>query len=62
MIISNHPNYDHYDSIQEGSFQIKCFVPSRSFHGEIHAIINTKDIEGQVIDENAHQIEGLRRL
>ena len=55
--ISNHPNYDHYDSIAEGSFQIKCFVPPKNFHGEIHAIINTKDMEGQLIDEDAYQME-----
>lgn len=55
--ISNHPNCDHFDSIQEGKFQVKCFVDSGSFHGEIHAIINTKDIEGQIIDETSHQIE-----
>lgn len=46
---------NHGDSVAEGAFTIKCFVPPRRFHGEIHAIIKTRDIDGQVIDRNAMQ-------
>ena len=45
----------HGDSVAEGEFTIKCFVPPRKFHGEIHAIIKTRDIDGQWIDRNAMQ-------
>ena len=45
----------HGDSVAEGEFTIKCFVPPRKFHGEIHAIIKTRDIDGQWIDHNAMQ-------
>ena len=55
--IANHPEFDYLDSIQEGNFQIKCFVNSGHFHGKIHAIINTKDLAGQIIDSNAYQME-----
>ncbi len=55
--ISNHPDYDHFDTVAPGEFQIKCFIKPITFHGEIHGIINTKDIEGQVINEDAKQLE-----
>lgn len=45
----------HGDSIAEGDFTIKCFVPPRNFAGEIHAITKTRDIDGQWIDRNAMQ-------
>ena len=45
----------HGDTIAPGEFTIKCFVPPRSFHGEIHAITRTKDLDGQWIDHNAMQ-------
>jgi len=45
----------HGDSVAKGEFTIKCFVPPRNFHGEIHAITNTRDIDGQWIDRNAMQ-------
>lgn len=45
----------HGDSVAEGEFTIKCFVPPRKFHGEIHAITKTRDIDGQWIDRNAMQ-------
>ena len=34
---------------------MKCFVPPRTFHGEIHAITKTRDLDGQEIDRNAMQ-------
>ncbi|MGP1587291.1 MAG: hypothetical protein ACTTHG_02990 [Treponemataceae bacterium] len=43
------------DSIAEGEFLLKLFVPPRNFHGEIHAITNTKDIDGQWINHEAMQ-------
>lgn len=43
------------DSLSVGSFIIRCFVSPRNFHGEIHAITQTRDIDGQWIDHNAMQ-------
>lgn len=45
----------HGDTIAPGEFKVKLFVEPRSFHGEIHAITETKDIDGQWIDRNAMQ-------
>ena len=45
----------HGDSVAAGSFTVKCFVPPRTFHGEIHAITQTRDLDGQEIDRNAMQ-------
>lgn len=45
----------HGDSVAPGEFTVKCFVPPRKFHGQIHAIIKTRDIDGQWIDRNAMQ-------
>ena len=45
----------HGDTVAEGEFTVRCFVEPRKFHGEIHAITNTKDKDGQVIDRNAMQ-------
>ena len=44
------------DTIAPGSFTLKAFVPSRNFHGEIHAITCTRDIDGEWIDHEAMQI------
>ena len=44
------------DSIAAGDFTVRCFVPPRKFHGKIHAITQTVDIDGQKIDHNAMQI------
>ena len=46
----------HGDTIAPGSFIVCAFVPPRSFHGEIHAITNTKDIDGEWIDREGMQI------
>ena len=43
------------DSIAAGDFTVRCFVPPRKFHGQIHAITQTVDIDGQRIDHNAMQ-------
>ena len=43
------------DSVAAGGFTVKCFVPPRTFHGEIHAITKTRDLDGQEIDRNAMQ-------
>jgi hypothetical protein len=46
---------EYGDTIHEGFFKIKCFVEPRSFHGEIHGIIETKDIDGQWINRESMQ-------
>ena len=43
------------DTIKEGYFKVKCFVEPRGFEGEIHGIIETKDIDGQWIDHESLQ-------
>ena len=43
------------DTVRAGNFTVKCFVPPRTFHGEIHAITKTRDLDGQEIDRNAMQ-------
>ncbi len=53
--VANHPDFDPKDTIEDGDFQIRCFVPPRLFHGQIHAIINTYDIDGEWIDHEAMQ-------
>lgn len=53
--VSGGDTVSYGDSVAEGEFTIKCFVPPRKFHGEIHAIIKTRDIDGQWIDRNAMQ-------
>ena len=45
----------HGDTVREGTFTLRCFVPPKNFHGEIHAITKTRDIDGQEIDRNAMQ-------
>jgi len=43
------------DTVAPGSFTVQAFVPSRAFHGEIHAITRAKDVDGEWIDLNAMQ-------
>ena len=43
------------DTIAPGDFFVKCFVPPRNFHGEIHGIINCTDLDGQFINCNSMQ-------
>lgn len=43
------------DTIREGYFKVKCFVEPRNFHGEIHGIIETRDIDGQWINHESMQ-------
>lgn len=45
----------HGDTVVAGEFKVKLFVEPRNFHGEIHAITETRDIDGQWIDRNAMQ-------
>lgn len=45
----------HGDTVAEGEFTVRCFVEPRKFHGEIHAITKTTDLDGQTIDRNAMQ-------
>lgn len=47
---------EYGDTIAPGYFKIKCFVEPRNFHGEIHGIIETKDIDGQWINRESVQI------
>lgn len=49
-------NLPYGDTVAEGEFTVRCFVEPRNFHGEIHAITNTTDLDGQRIDRNAMQI------
>ncbi len=46
---------EYGDTIREGYFEMKCFVDPRSFHGRIHGITRTRDIDGQWIDTNSMQ-------
>ena len=46
----------HGDTVAEGNFTVRCFVEPRNFHGEIHAITSTTDLDGQKIDRNAMQL------
>ena len=48
-------NLPYGDTIAPGKFTVRCFVEPRGFHGEIHAITNTTDLDGQRIDRNAMQ-------
>ncbi|MCL2210194.1 MAG: hypothetical protein FWC19_06480 [Treponema sp.] len=43
------------DTIAPGNFTIKTFVEPRNFHGEIHGITRTRDIDGEWIDCNSMQ-------
>lgn len=43
------------DTVKEGYFKVKCFVEKRGFHGEIHGICETTDLDGQKIDRNSMQ-------
>ena len=45
----------HGDTIAPGNFTVCTFVKPRSFHGEIHAITRTKDIDGEWIDHEGMQ-------
>lgn len=45
----------HGDTVAEGKFTVRCFAEPRKFHGEIHAITSTADLDGQQIGRNAMQ-------
>lgn len=46
---------EYGDTIAPGEFTVRLFVEPRNFHGRIHAITQTVDIDGQIIDRNAMQ-------
>lgn len=46
----------HGESVAPGAFVVRCFVPARAFHGRIHAITRTWDMDGEWIDREAMQI------
>jgi hypothetical protein len=46
---------EHGDTIAPGSFTLKAFVLPRNFHGEIHAITETRDIDGEWVGRDAMQ-------
>ena len=46
---------EYGDTIAPGEFVVKTFVESRSFHGDIHGITRTKDLDGQWINHDAMQ-------
>lgn len=48
----------HGDTVAPGAFTVRCFVEPRGFHGEIHAITRTRDLDGQWIDREAMQTTG----
>ena len=48
----------HGDTIAPGGFTVRAFVPPRAFHGGIHAITRTRDLDGEWIDHSAMQITG----
>lgn len=45
----------HGDTVAPGEFSLRLFVPPRKFHGEIHGICKTKDLDGQWIDHDSMQ-------
>lgn len=46
---------EHGDTIAPGKFTVELFVEPRNFHGRIHAITRTTDLDGQWIDHKAMQ-------
>ncbi|MCL2762209.1 MAG: hypothetical protein FWD36_03245 [Treponema sp.] len=45
----------HGETVAPGQFTVQAFVPPRAFHGEIHAITRTRDIDGEWIDHEGMQ-------
>ncbi|MDE5899335.1 MAG: hypothetical protein K2H09_08760 [Treponemataceae bacterium] len=45
----------HGDTVAPGEFELRLFVEPRNFHGEIHAITRTRDLDGQWIGRDAMQ-------
>jgi hypothetical protein len=43
------------DTVAPGNFTVRAFVPPRSFHGEIHGITETRDLDGEWINREAMQ-------
>jgi hypothetical protein len=45
----------HGDTVAPGGFTVKAFVDPRNFHGEIHAITETLDLDGERIGRDGMQ-------
>lgn len=45
----------HGDTIAPPAFKVRLFAEPRNFHGEIHEIIETVDLDGQEINHQAMQ-------
>ena len=43
------------DTVAPGAFKLRLFAAPRNFHGEVHEIIETTDLDGQKINHNAMQ-------
>ncbi len=46
---------EYGDTVAPGSFKVRVFADPRNFHGEIHEIIETTDLDGQRINHRAMQ-------
>jgi hypothetical protein len=44
------------DTVAPGNFTLEAFVQPRNFHGEIHGITRTRDIDGEWINRDSMQI------
>ncbi|MCL2127955.1 MAG: hypothetical protein FWH38_06835 [Treponema sp.] len=44
------------DTVAPGNFTVRAFAEPRGFHGEIHAITETRDIDGEWIGRDAMQL------
>lgn len=53
---ATYSTFEWGDTIKEGYFTVKCFVEPRAFHGEIHGICDTQDVDGEKIDRNSMQL------
>jgi len=49
---------EYGDTVREGPFKMKCFVEPRAFHGEIHGICETTDMDGEIINHESMQKSG----
>jgi hypothetical protein len=50
------------ESIAPGKFQIKVFGPKNLYANPVHIIINTKDMEGEVIRSDGMQMDAVSGL
>ena len=59
--VANIPGGRLEDTIKEGKFKLKLFVPQRAFHCRIHGIVDAYDIEGQYTDFESVQANDKNR-